>query len=91
MVHILQQILHFYLTVTFLFYFQHNRVWMEYQYEADNVAQMNIYWIAVYGLFILLGTFVSSRLMQTVGFSLLRYRQSQSVYVTDPRNGSSHS
>ncbi len=41
---------------------------MDYQYEAGNVAQMNIYWIVVYSIFIVLGTHVSSGLMKTVFF-----------------------
>ncbi|KAJ6642283.1 hypothetical protein Bhyg_07230 [Pseudolycoriella hygida] len=42
------------------------RVWMDYQYEANNVAQMNIYWIFVYTLFVCLGTCVSSKLIHTI-------------------------
>lgn len=51
---------------------------MDYQYEADNIAQMNIYWIVMYSFFMLLGTYVCSRVMQTVRRLFLFVRMSQS-------------
>lgn len=66
---------------------------MEYQYEAANVAQMNIYWIFVYTFFILLTTYVSSRLMRAVSLAFVCFiNQNQQVdSFTEQRNGNYHS
>lgn len=64
---------------------------MEYQYEADNVAQLNICWIIIYSACILLGTFLSSRLMQRVIFEIMETNINHVYHPIDQRNSSYHS